>query len=623
VISGDYQSIRNCLDDAFASAIRTGQARVSHYNGAASPQVREWARAQDAVFANCKGEPLVLPEPAPSTADPLARADRAYQTAAAYFYATKYDEAATRFRAIAADTTSPWRPYGGYLAARALIRSGTIPQKLAPAPLAAAENELRRVLEDPGAASLHASARGLLDFVEAHIHPAERLRVISTVLTGSGGVTAQHITDYQSLMDRFLGDTTEYDYDAIAERNAIVASSEMNDWILAMQGSGSGAVDRAIAQWKRGHAVPWLVAALWKMPADHQDAPAILAAAAALDRSSPAFPTVAFLRVRHLARRGDVAQARALLAALPITPQPGFEPETLNLLAAERLMLATTLADAMRNAPRTIVSEYIDGGMLTVPSTKTVPVFDADAEVLFSQRLPLSALVAASTSTVLPARLRQRVAGAALVRALMLKRYPEATEAATALHELAPSLQADLDRFKSATTPGDRHIAGLFLLLRVPGLRASVQGVEDDQSLRSNDPPKTFDHLFRRNWWCSFEPKGPERTAPNTQLLSLLYQGEVPPPSFLSADERAALDRELVALAAIGAAPTYLAREAVKWAVARPTDQDAAEALAHAVEGTRWGCTDQATSAASRAAFQTLHKLFPKSEWARKTKYWY
>jgi hypothetical protein len=574
------------------------------------------------VFANCQGDPLVLPDPAPPSADPMARADRAYQTAAAYFYATRYDEAATRFRAIGADTTSPWRPYGRYLAARALIRSGMIPEKLDPGPLTAAGNELRRVLEDPGAASLHASARGLLDFIEVHLRPAERLRTVSTALTGTRGVVRQQLTDYQWLMDRFVGDTTEFDYDAVPERNAIIASSEMNDWILAMQGNGTGALDRALAQWKGGRGAPWLVAALWKLPPDHAEAPALLQAAAALDPTSPAFPTVAFLRVRLLARRGEVAQARALLAALPAAPQPAFEAETLNLLAAERLMLATTLDDALRNAPRTIVAEY-EMAMMSEPSTKTFPVFDGDAEVLFSERLPLSSLVAASASTTLPARLRQRVAAAALVRALMLKRYPEAVQAATALHDLAPSLHAELDRFKNATTPEDLHIAGLFLLLRVPGLRPTVQGVEDQESLRFKDPAKTFDHLFRRNWWCSFDPRGEERTATDNQLLSILYPGGMPPPSFLSVDERSAVDRERREMAALGAAPTYLAREAVKWAVARPTDQDAAEALAHAVEGTRWGCTDDKTTAASRSAFQTLHRLFPKTAWARKTKYWY
>jgi hypothetical protein len=622
VVSGDYQSIQNCLDDAFVSAIRTAKTRAARF-GASSPQLREWVRAQDAVFANCKGDPLVLPDPAPATVDPLTRADRAYQTAAAYFYATRYDEAAQRFRAIAADASSPWRPYGRYLAARALIRSATIPEKLAAAPLADAETELRRVLDDPAASSLHASARGLLDFIEAHVHATERLRVISTALIGNRLVPAQQLTDYQWLMDRLLGDTTEYEYGAVKDRDAIAGSSELNDWILAMQGSGSGALDRAIAQWKRGRGVPWLVAALWRLPPDHPDVPAVLQGAEAIDRSSPAFATLAFLRARLLARRGDTTQARRLLATLPSSPQTGFEPETLNLLAAERLMLASTLEEALRNAPRTIVAGYMDGGTLAMPSGTSVPVFDADAEVMFSNRLPLSTLVEASTSPTLPARLRQRVAGAALVRALLLKRYPEALETATVLHALTPSLAPELDRLRNAATPEDRHIAGLFLLLRTPGLRAGVQGVEDDQTLKTREPAKTFDHLFRRNWWCSFDPRSPERHAPDAELLTLLYQGGMPSPSFLSSDERSALDVELAALAKLGAGPTYLAREAITWAEAHPSDPDAAEALAHAVEGTRWGCTDEKTTAASRAAFQTLHRLFPKSEWARKTKYWY
>jgi hypothetical protein len=83
------------------------------------------------------------------------------------------------------------------------------------------------------------------------------------------------------------------------------------------------------------------------------------------------------------------------------------------------------------------------------------------------------------------------------------------------------------------------------------------------------------------------------------------------------------VQRERQAMAALGTAPNYLAAEAVKWAKSRPTDLDAAEALAHAVEGTRWGCTDKGSTPASRAAFQTLHQLFPRSEWAQRTRYWY
>ena len=622
-VGESYQFIENCLDDAFGSAVRTANARIAQF-GLTNPQVRDWARAQDAVFSNCKGDPLVLPEPAPAGADALTRADRAYQTAAAYFYATRYDEAAQRFRAIAEDASSPWRPYGRYLAARALIRSGTVPETPGPAALAEAETELKRVLADPSAASLHASARGLIDFIGAHIHPAERLAAVSSVLLGNGAVPPQALADYQWLMDRFVGDTTEYAYDRVSARDAIVGSSVLNDWVLAMQGSGAAAADRALAQWKATGGAPWLVAALWNVRPDHQEAPALLTAAAAIDRSSPAFATLAFLRVRLLAWRGDSAAARALLATLPATPQPGLEPETLNLLAAERLMLATSLEEALKSAPRRIVAAA-DDITSAAPSAEIapVPVFDADAEVLFSERLPLSALVQASTSSTLPARLRQRVAGAALVRALLLGRHPEALDVAAVLRDLAPSLRSDLDRLRAAANPEDRHRAGLLLLLRTPGLRGRVQGVEDSLSLKIREPAKTFEHTFRANWWCTFDPATKPYVA-NAALLPLVYPGDdMPAPPFLSAGERAAVDRERTAMAALGTAPTYLAREAVKWAVARPSDLDAAEALAHAVEGTRWGCADKTTSAASRAAFQTLHRLFPRSEWAARTKYWY
>jgi hypothetical protein len=76
--------------------------------------VKDWARAQAAVFRNCGDGDLVLPDAAPEWADDLLRADRDYQTAAAHFYAMRYEEAAQRFRAIASDSRSPWRPYGRY-----------------------------------------------------------------------------------------------------------------------------------------------------------------------------------------------------------------------------------------------------------------------------------------------------------------------------------------------------------------------------------------------------------------------------------------------------------------------------------------------------------------------------
>jgi hypothetical protein len=624
----NYQSFVNCLDGAFTSALTTAQARIARY-GADSPIVRDWFEAQDAVFRNCDGNDgsnPIVPVPVAADADPLSRADRAYQTAAAYFYAMRYDQAAQRFRAIAADGASPWQPYGRYLSARALIRGATVPQRAAaPAALADAEEQLRLTLRDSAASALHASARGLLDFIALRARPIERARELSTLLATAPTATTQQIVDYQRLMDTLLGDTTEFDYGSIGRRDELTDTSDVNDWIMAMQGLGAPARDRALAQWKTTGAVQWQIAAMWHLAGDDAEVPGMLRAAAAVKAASPAYPTVSFLAARLMFQRGNHDGARKLLAGLPSRPVAAFEPETINLLSALRMTLATTFDDFLRAAPRVVVAEVIVRGDSSPPPPGAGDVFDEDAAAVFSRQLPLARLVEAATATILPPRLRLRVAGAAFARGLLLGRYDAVVAVAPALRELAPALGADLARIESATTADDRHIAAIRLVLRTPGLRASVWGQEDDQSIATKGPNRTFDHTFSRNWWCSFEPNGRAGAIlPEAEIVPLIYSGRtVPSPAFLTRAERAAADTERTSIATLGSAPTYLAREAVKWARARPTDLEAAEALAHAVEGTRWGCKDSQTTAASRAAFQTLHRLFPKSEWARRTKYWY
>jgi hypothetical protein len=66
-----------------------------------------------------------------------------------------------------------------------------------------------------------------------------------------------------------------------------------------------------------------------------------------------------------------------------------------------------------------------------------------------------------------------------------------------------------------------------------------------------------------------------------------------------------------------------LSREAIAWANAHPQDPRVPEALALAVKSTRFGSTDQQTGELSKAAFELLHRRYPKSTWADETKYWF
>ncbi|HYP53820.1 MAG TPA: hypothetical protein VEQ42_09795, partial [Pyrinomonadaceae bacterium] len=118
--ASEYNYFLNCTDDAFRTAAATLGERVTKY-GAQHPSVKAWVEAQDLVFANCaQGDRI--PETLAADADPLARADRAYQIAAANFYAQRYDDARAAFEQIANDKTSPWRRTAAYLAARAMLR---------------------------------------------------------------------------------------------------------------------------------------------------------------------------------------------------------------------------------------------------------------------------------------------------------------------------------------------------------------------------------------------------------------------------------------------------------------------------------------------------------------------
>jgi hypothetical protein len=106
------------LDDAFRTAVATLADRSGRSGGNREP-VLDWVRAQDQVFASCRGDSQA-PAPAPAGSPPWLIQDRAYQTASALFYANRFDEARSAFQAIARDADSPWSAIAPYMVARTL-----------------------------------------------------------------------------------------------------------------------------------------------------------------------------------------------------------------------------------------------------------------------------------------------------------------------------------------------------------------------------------------------------------------------------------------------------------------------------------------------------------------------
>jgi hypothetical protein len=631
----NYQAFLNCSDNAFVVATRTLEARVRVY-GENSATVADWLRAQDAVFANCQGGRATLPEPAAAPADALTRADRAYQTASALFYACDYENAAAKFRAIADDGSSPWRVYGRLLAGRALMRRASlkldaeaardVPAIAARADAEFAAAETDRTIPD----DLRASAASLRHILFARSDPVARLHQLSAQAMRNGPWSFQEVTDFTVLFDDAVSRGSSYDYDRLAVRDAVTRSDDLLDWIVTLQGTGRTAAAHALARWKSTRSTPWLVAALWKTPADSADAPALLTAAANVPRGSPASTTIAFLRVRLLLGRGAGAEAARTLAQLPDSPTSGTSMETVNLFRALRLQSANSLDAWLAAAPRWSVWEGMALGDAAVAPHPEQMGFDQDSARLLTEQFPLTRMLDAAETSTLPARLRLILASAAWTRATELNDDGVGQRVAPLLERLAPKLGPEIDQYLAAGDPEQRHDRALLMILRWPTFRNYVPLAEwapDGVFVRFTTPLHMSAFEMRSVWWCGFdEPSylgapGPYEEAPVARLGDFVPPAH--PPSFLTSADRAQGQSEWARIAALGAAPNYLTREALAWAKARPDDADVPEALALAVQGTHTSCSDKQTGALSHAAFDLLHQRYPASPWTKKTKYWY
>ncbi len=201
----------NCSDDAFHTAVLTLNSRAKTW-GATSPLLADWLRAQDAVFANCRADSVTLPAPAPASAPPLLRADRAYQLAAAHFYASQFDDARAAFDDIARDSASPWQPLAGYLAARTLVRQAFLISQpgadlsgatFNPDLMRQAQTRLQALVADKSPNLPRPAIHNLLDLVRIRLDPTARLHELSTALAGPQADPRfqQHLRDLTWFLD--------------------------------------------------------------------------------------------------------------------------------------------------------------------------------------------------------------------------------------------------------------------------------------------------------------------------------------------------------------------------------------------------------------------------------------
>lgn len=199
---GGYDFFPNCTKNAFETATKTLNERIVSY-GADDKNVKEWTKGQDKVFENCTSGKSIPTPPSPEMPEWLQK-DRAYQIAAAEFYAMDYESAKKRFAQIAQDFQSPWQEVAEYLVGRTLIRQASLTKNKSRAETIYIEAEqfLENVALKRG--KFAEDAEKLLGLIKYRLRPKERVRELAQKLSYAGNSNfRQDLIDYIWLLDKF------------------------------------------------------------------------------------------------------------------------------------------------------------------------------------------------------------------------------------------------------------------------------------------------------------------------------------------------------------------------------------------------------------------------------------
>ncbi len=612
-----YQTYANAQSNAFITAAATLKRLIDKYS-LDSPYVKDWVKAQDQVFSNCGSEsysnkiPAVsIPEALAADADPVLKKERAYQIAAAEFYAQKFEDARKSFEAIANDKESPWQSMAGYLAVRSLIRQATLASPLNTSLLAEAGKRANELISNPAYASLKADLQELASFVAARISPEAHLNELL-----KEKYSMETLAEITKTIDNFIDPDNSGGQVNYASVPQSLKANEITDWVLTFQSSDDAGKKHAIEKWKSTKSTPWLLAAIAGVDARDPDAKALISAARA-SKSRAAYWTLFYHTLRlesDSAKDNSVGQSLDKVFAAPPADLP---PGSLNELKLLRLPLSVTLDEFVKFGilkplaicSNSAVAEMPDDEEGLKGLSKTKAMFTVEAANVINNKLPLSIIRLLAAKTTIPADLRNNLAWSGFVRAILAGNASEATEFAKIASPLNKAKSAYFADYLKATSPESKTIAAVRLMLHFSSANPNVtagQQLDDDYGDSSG-------------WWWGDSPlataTGPD--GPDGQ------DAEVFEPLFITDAQKKQAAQELAKLKSAVGAPNYFAKIVLAFAKAHPQDPRVPELLHYGVKCTRYGATDSNTTALSKQMFTVLHSKYKTSPWTKKTPYWF
>ena len=578
--SGDYGQYLHVHDAAYEKALERLAVRQQRY--AKAPELlRAWVLRQSEVLS------VTFPGVAvPSVNPPAALAtawanDVAALDAAKAFYENRFEVAAPAFLALKGDEAA----WGPYLAARAYLRWATLdatPEQRVER-LAAAEAQLRG-LESTDEA-LHGATQALLMKV-LRLQQADWCPLLPRLMKKSQGGALPHLLQG---LEQVVVDVLECETPGLAVARDFIttfAALDVPGWKVVEGGrplAAKQAAARALAKWKAKHELPWLVAALTGADGTEADLPALLAAAHAVPLDGFGSATIALHEVRLLRSSKREAEARARLAELPLASWP---VSTQNLFRLEQVLLSTSADEALAAVwlPKAGRTRF-DGASLMTSLVEPESSLRA-----VSAALGGAEMVKASANPAVPLPVRQSLAWAGFARLVLLSPSVPLGDAVQGVLALDPAAK-ELESVRTATDATTARGLALRFLLSHPGVSVQVLAM-NDRALGKVVPTvyERYGCANLRNGW-------------DAKPLPAFV------PSWASATGRA----EATALR--DGSGHVFARVAMAFATENPAHALAPELLHLSVQHSKFTAGEKDT----KAAFQQLHKQFPKSPWTEKT----
>ncbi|HEV7699172.1 MAG TPA: hypothetical protein VGO43_03000, partial [Pyrinomonadaceae bacterium] len=416
--------------------------------------------------------------------------------------------------------------------------------------------------------------------------------------------------------------------------------NELTDWVLTYQMSGAQAYLYSLGRYKATGSQLWLMTALSQADNASTELKRLIEAADRADRSSVAYPTIAYHETRLLLAQGKQAEARKLIDET-LNLGDTINTSARNSFMTLRLGLAQTLEDFLRDS---LIKPYafdFDGDAGTIEEFiaeqkkwydpevnkdgreayereieeqykdkklwQERQMFDDPTIEVFNQHFPTASLVVVMNSPALPDYMRERFVLAVWTRAYLLGDAATLNKMSPELIKYYPEFEATLGKAMAARTPAARDNALLFFVLKNPILNPYLP---DGMGRENNEQDQWSDD----NWWC----------APYDTEYDEASSSEVPKtlpkrPAFLTAQQSQLAQAERKKLANIGDAPKFLADKVMAWAKRSPLDRRIPEALYIVIEANGWtkyGCGNNEELRDEMT--EILRTRYPSSEWVKK-----